>query len=117
MIPPSCRVLRDGTLQTIPAAQLVNGDVVLLVCTIPCLFLLPTSDRIFGQRVGDKTPADLLIFASTDLLTGESEPQERGHNHKGTNQRPVEAENLVRLVLSPTCRSSRCRRFSTRLWS
>jgi sodium/potassium-transporting ATPase subunit alpha len=31
MIPPSCRVLRDGTLQNAPAASLVKGDVVLLV--------------------------------------------------------------------------------------
>ncbi|KAH9977106.1 aminophospholipid-transporting P-type ATPase [Lactifluus volemus] len=82
MIPPSCRVLRDSTLSSIPAACLVKGDVVLL-CT------------------GDKTPADLLIFASTDLkvdnssLTGESEPQERGANHKGFNGRPVEADNLA----------------------
>ncbi|KAI0255351.1 aminophospholipid-transporting P-type ATPase [Lactifluus subvellereus] len=82
MIPPSCRVLRDGTLSNIPAAGLVKGDVVLL-------------------RMGDKTPADLLIFASTDLkvdnssLTGESEPQERGPNHKGSNGRPVEADNLA----------------------
>jgi sodium/potassium-transporting ATPase subunit alpha len=82
MIPPSCRVLRDGTLQSVAAASLVKGDVVLL-------------------RVGDKTPADLLIFASTDLkvdnssLTGEAEPQERGPSHKGTPARPVEAENLA----------------------
>ncbi|KAH9039417.1 aminophospholipid-transporting P-type ATPase [Lactarius hengduanensis] len=82
MIPPSCRVLRDGTLSNIPAANLVKGDVVLL-------------------RVGDKTPADLLLFSATDLkvdnssLTGESEPQERGHVHKGSSGRPVEAENLA----------------------
>ncbi|KAI9508826.1 aminophospholipid-transporting P-type ATPase [Russula earlei] len=82
MIPPSCRVLRDGNLNSIPAASLVKGDVVLL-------------------RVGDKTPADLLIFASIDLkidnssLTGESEPQERGPSLKGTSLRPVEAENLA----------------------
>ncbi|KAI9433924.1 aminophospholipid-transporting P-type ATPase [Lactarius indigo] len=82
MIPPSCRVLRDGTLSNIPAANLVKGDVVLL-------------------RVGDKTPADLLLFSATDLkvdnssLTGESEPQERGHVHKGSSARPVEAENLA----------------------
>ncbi|KAH9057078.1 aminophospholipid-transporting P-type ATPase [Lactarius deliciosus] len=82
MIPPSCRVLRDGTLSNIPAADLVKGDVVLL-------------------RVGDKTPADLLLFSATDLkvdnssLTGESEPQERGHVHKGSSGRPVEAENLA----------------------
>ena len=56
------------------------------------------------KRVGDKTPADLLLFSATDLkvdnssLTGESEPQERGHVHKGSAGRPVEAENLVRLL-------------------
>ena len=33
MIPPSCRVVRDGTLTTIPAAELVKGDVVLIVST------------------------------------------------------------------------------------
>ena len=33
MIPPSCRVVRDGTLTTIPAAELVKGDAVLIVST------------------------------------------------------------------------------------
>lgn len=60
--------------------------------------------RICLQRVGDKTPADLIIFASTDLkvdnssLTGESEPQERFAKPNGSPARPVEAENLVSLV-------------------
>jgi sodium/potassium-transporting ATPase subunit alpha len=82
MIPPSCRVVRDGTISTIPAAELVKGDVVLM-------------------RVGDKTPADLIIFAATDLkldnssLTGESEPQERIPLPTGSESRPVEAENLA----------------------
>ncbi|KAF9533592.1 aminophospholipid-transporting P-type ATPase [Crepidotus variabilis] len=82
MIPPSCRVVRDGSIVTIPAAELVSGDVVLL-------------------RTGDKTPADLILFSSTDLkvdnssLTGESEPQERHPLVDGSPQRPVEAENLV----------------------
>ncbi|KIK59054.1 hypothetical protein GYMLUDRAFT_170208 [Collybiopsis luxurians FD-317 M1] len=82
MIPPSCRVLREGTIQTMPAADLVIGDVVLL-------------------RVGDKTPADMIIFSATDLkvdnssLTGESEPQERRALPNGSFTRPVEAENLV----------------------
>ncbi|TCD67985.1 hypothetical protein EIP91_011654 [Steccherinum ochraceum] len=82
MIPPSCRVVRDGTLASIPAADLVKGDVVLV-------------------RVGDKTPADLVVFAATDLkidnssLTGESEPQERFPKPHGTPARPVEAENLL----------------------
>ena len=31
MIPPACRVVRDGTISTIPASDLVKGDVVLLV--------------------------------------------------------------------------------------
>jgi len=82
MIPPSCRVVRDSTILSIPAADLVTGDVVLL-------------------RVGDKTPADLVIFSATDLkvdnssLTGESEPQERRALLNGSEARPVEAENLV----------------------
>ncbi|KAF8894766.1 aminophospholipid-transporting P-type ATPase [Infundibulicybe gibba] len=82
MIPPSCRVVRAGTITSIPAAELVKGDVVLL-------------------RSGDKTPADLVIFSSTDLkmdnssLTGESEPQERLPLPSGSPSRPVEAENLV----------------------
>ena len=33
MIPPSCRVVRGGTLTTIPAVELVKGDVVLIVST------------------------------------------------------------------------------------
>ncbi|THH27921.1 hypothetical protein EUX98_g6275 [Antrodiella citrinella] len=82
MIPPSCRVVRDGTIASIPAADLVKGDVVLV-------------------RVGDKTPADLVLFAATDLkidnssLTGESEPQERFPKPNGHPVRPVEAENLI----------------------
>lgn len=31
MIPPSCRVVRDATLTSIPAADLVKGDIVLVV--------------------------------------------------------------------------------------
>ncbi|KAI0713643.1 aminophospholipid-transporting P-type ATPase [Earliella scabrosa] len=82
MIPPSCRVVRDGTLITVPAADLVKGDIVLV-------------------RSGDKTPADLILFAASDLkvdnssLTGESEPQERIARPDGVQHRPVEAENLL----------------------
>lgn len=62
--PPACTVVRDGQISTIPAQGLVHGDVVLI-------------------RMGDKTPADLYLFAAGSLkvdnssLTGESEPQER----------------------------------------
>jgi sodium/potassium-transporting ATPase subunit alpha len=82
MIPPACRVVRGGKLQTVPAAGLVKGDLVLV-------------------RMGDKTPADLVLFAATDLkvdnssLTGESEPQERIALPDGSKHRAVEAENLV----------------------
>ncbi|KIJ37044.1 hypothetical protein M422DRAFT_50672 [Sphaerobolus stellatus SS14] len=82
MIPPSCRVVRDGRLMSVPAADLVKGDVVFI-------------------RMGDKTPADLVIFGATDLkvdnssLTGESEAQERRPLPDGSPSRPVEAENLV----------------------
>lgn len=76
------------------------------------------------QRVGDKTPADLLIFSANDLkvdnssLTGESEPQERGANHKGSEHRPVEADNLVRSnFLIRRCDSTGDHRLSTRLLS
>jgi sodium/potassium-transporting ATPase subunit alpha len=31
MMPPSCRVVRNGRIMSIPAADLVKGDVVLLV--------------------------------------------------------------------------------------
>jgi sodium/potassium-transporting ATPase subunit alpha len=87
MIPPACRVVRSGTLQTVPAADLVRGDVVLV-------------------RMGDKTPADMVIYAATDLkvdnssLTGESEPVERGPLPEGSKARAVEAENLVRATLA-----------------
>jgi sodium/potassium-transporting ATPase subunit alpha len=82
LIPPTCRVVRDGSIITMPAANLVKGDVVLL-------------------RMGDKTPADCVIFSANDLkvdnssLTGESEPQERVALPDGAACRPVEAENLV----------------------
>ncbi|KAJ6563579.1 hypothetical protein DFH09DRAFT_1082173 [Mycena vulgaris] len=57
---PSCSAVRDRAFVSITAADLVKGDVILI-------------------RVGDKTPADLVLFAATDLkidnssLAGESE--------------------------------------------
>jgi magnesium-transporting ATPase (P-type) len=52
MIPPSCRVVRDGTIATIAASDLVKGDVVLLVCvTSHCINLshTPTFPACRGQ--------------------------------------------------------------------
>lgn len=60
---PVAHVRRDGTISTVPARDLVEGDVVLL-------------------RVGDIVPADLRIIRSAALtadrsiLTGESVPEE-----------------------------------------
>lgn len=80
MVPAKCMVVRDGKVQQIAAATLVVGDVVLI-------------------RMGDKVPADLLIFSASDLkvdnspLTGESDPQERGPHNSQKNV--FEAENII----------------------
>jgi sodium/potassium-transporting ATPase subunit alpha len=100
MIPPSCRVVRKGAIETIPAATLVRGDIVLLVCNFDLSNVFANRALSF-QRSGDKTPADLIVLAATDLkvdnssLTGESEPQERRPLLTSSDARPVEAENLV----------------------
>jgi Cation transport ATPase len=106
MIPPSCRVVRDSTILSIPAAELVKGDVVLLVRPLRFRVIgLISTSVTFIQRVGDKTPADLVVFAATDLkidnssLTGESEPQARFPVPDGSKARPAEAENLVRAFI------------------
>ncbi|AEO68317.1 uncharacterized protein THITE_125028 [Thermothielavioides terrestris NRRL 8126] len=80
MIPAKCMCLRDGKLAQIEAAQLVPGDVVFV-------------------RMGDKTPADVLVFWASDCkvdnssLTGESEPQER--TRENDMQNPLEAHNVL----------------------
>ncbi|THU88642.1 hypothetical protein K435DRAFT_866110 [Dendrothele bispora CBS 962.96] len=76
MTPPSCRVVLDGTLQTIPAADLVFGDVVLV-------------------RVGDKIPADIVLFFAIDLKVDNMD-----RLPSGSSSRAVEAENLVYLDFS-----------------
>lgn len=80
MVPAKCMVIRDGKVEQIDAVNLVVGDVVLV-------------------RMGDKVPADLLIFSASDLkvdnspLTGESDPQERGAYNSQKNV--FEAENII----------------------
>lgn len=72
--------LRDGRMSQMEASQLVPGDVVF-------------------TRMGDKTPADVLIFYSADCkvdnssLTGESEPQDRLKDNDMQN--PLEAANIM----------------------
>ncbi|CAG8505097.1 15190_t:CDS:2 [Racocetra fulgida] len=79
LIPQKCHVIREGKLLQVEASTLVQGDIVLV-------------------RMGDKVPADLFIFAATDMkvdnssLTGESEPQER--SKVNTHKSPLEASNL-----------------------
>jgi sodium/potassium-transporting ATPase subunit alpha len=80
MIPAKCIGLRDGKLSQMDASTLVPGDIVFV-------------------HMGDKTPADLLVFSASDCkvdnssLTGESEPQERTINNDMEN--PLEASNLM----------------------
>ncbi|CAG8562922.1 31581_t:CDS:2, partial [Racocetra persica] len=79
LIPQKCHIIREGKLLQVEASTLVQGDIVLV-------------------RMGDKVPADLFIFAATDMkvdnssLTGESEPQERIKIN--THKSPLEATNL-----------------------
>jgi sodium/potassium-transporting ATPase subunit alpha len=80
MIPAKCMCIRDGKLMQREASSLVPGDVVLV-------------------RMGDKTPADIMVFSSSDChvdnssLTGESEPQERTKDNDMEN--PLQASNLM----------------------
>ncbi|XP_068618784.1 calcium-transporting ATPase type 2C member 1 isoform X2 [Battus philenor] len=61
LVPPTCNCLREGSIEHFLARNLVPGDVVHL-------------------NVGDRVPADLRLFDSTDLaidessFTGETEP-------------------------------------------
>jgi len=72
--------LRDGKLAQIEASSLVPGDIIFI-------------------HMGDKTPADILMFAAWDCkvdnssLTGESEPQER--TKYNDMQNPLEATNIM----------------------
>ncbi|KAJ2720511.1 hypothetical protein GGI07_004556 [Coemansia sp. Benny D115] len=80
MIPAKTHVVREARLETVPAADIVVGDVVLM-------------------RTGDKVPADCYVFAASELkvdnssLTGESEPQERAAGN--TQRNPLEATNMI----------------------
>lgn len=53
MMPPSCRVVRGGQIGSIPAQELVKGDIVFI-------------------KSGDKVPADLILFAATDIKVDNS---------------------------------------------
>jgi len=80
MLPAMAKVLRDGVIKVIPAAQLARGDVIFL-------------------EEGDRVPADARLFEVAGLkvnnasLTGESEPQLRTINP--TDKRLLESRNVV----------------------
>ena len=65
MLAPRCTVVREGRVQTVSAASLVPGDLVVI-------------------STGARVPADLRLLAVVDLridesaLTGESEPVDKG---------------------------------------
>lgn len=76
MAAPTARVLRDGTMQKVPASALVPGDVVLV-------------------EAGDVVPADVRLVESVSLqieeasLTGESVPVEKDAMAVYTEPRPL----------------------------
>ena len=76
MAAPTARVLRDGTMQKVPASALVPGDVVLV-------------------EAGDVVPADVRLVESVSLqieeasLTGESVPVEKDATVVYTEPRPL----------------------------
>ncbi len=83
MAAPTAAVRRDGSEQTIPARELVPGDVVLL-------------------RAGDKVPADCRLIEAANLqteeaaLTGESVPSEKALPALADAELPVgDRRNMV----------------------
>lgn len=78
--PPKCRVLRNGELKEIPAANLVRGDIVNIIA-------------------GDRIPADMRIFYSDEMrvdnssLTGEPDELERTTYH--THESILETNNVA----------------------
>jgi sodium/potassium-transporting ATPase subunit alpha len=53
MMPPSCKIVRGGEISSIPAQELVKGDVVFI-------------------KMGDKVPADLVLFSASDVKVDNS---------------------------------------------
>ncbi len=90
--PNSCRVLRDGAVAEVEASVLVPGDVVLL-------------------SAGDRVPADLRLFECSELrvdesmLTGETEPAEKGVEPVGGGSAAAVAERACVCHLGTLARS------------
>ncbi|KAJ3162948.1 High affinity Ca2+/Mn2+ P-type ATPase-like protein [Irineochytrium annulatum] len=71
LVPHNCNVIRRGNLSTIPATELVPGDLVQF-------------------RTGDRIPADIRLVTAIDLevdessLTGETKPCKKNNNKIGS---------------------------------
>lgn len=82
MVAPEADVMRDGRMSTIPASELVPGDVIYL-------------------EAGDKVPADGRIIDETALevieasLTGESMPVRKGKENLPEEAALAERKNMV----------------------
>ncbi len=80
MVPQDANVIRDGKAKSIPAREIVPGDIVLV-------------------EKGDRVPADILILEAASFkvdnssLTGESEPVLKTAN--ATDEGVFETENLA----------------------
>lgn len=80
MVPQQARVIRDGETDTVPAEEVVIGDLV-------------------EVEAGDRIPADLRVIEAHQFkvdnssLTGEAEPQIR--TTELTNENPLETRNLA----------------------
>lgn len=85
LLPPQAKVMRDGSVRQIPAAELVPGDVILLTDGD----IIPADCRLleaFGVRVNNAT------------ITGESLPMARSAEHSGED----EAQNSRNVLLAGT---------------
>ena len=97
LAPPRCRVIRDaGRVWDILAENLVVGDVVELV-------------------MGDRVPADMILFTSNDLqvdesiITGENYPVKKvGINHTGATS-PNTKHNNNTVLMGTLVRQGRAR--------
>ncbi len=92
-LPPQSRVIRDGTLSTVPSVDLVRGDVLLVV----------EGDRISADARLIEGAAEVNMSA----LTGESSPVSRVASAPDTAGRLLDAPDAV--FSGTSCTSGHCR--------
>ena len=82
LLPQNAKVVRDGQLTTVPAEQLVPGDVILL-------------------EAGDNVPADCRLIVSVDIrvnastITGESLPIAKMAEESSEHKLALETKNIL----------------------